>query len=224
MDRLIKPYPLPYLMICGIDEAGRGPVIGPIVIAGVKIDDDNVLRKLQVKDSKKHSPHRREVLFKQIVEVVDDYRVVYLKPSEIDEMRKRFTLNQIELRAFADLMKILCSDIYYVDAVDVDDERFGEELSKLLPFDAEIISEHKADERYPVVSAASIVAKVKRDAEIRKIAKELEPELGLPLGSGYPADPITQKFIGEWVDRFGSLPPHVRRSWKTAKRLLQRKL
>jgi len=211
-------------MICGIDEAGRGPVIGPIVVAGVRVLNDEELRRLNVKDSKRHSPRRREILAKQIMSIADDYDVVFLKPSKIDELRKEFTLNQIEMEIFAKIMIKLHSDIYYVDSVDVNEERFKEGLSKIIPFKVKIISEHKADEKYPVVSAASILAKVKRDREIRKIASKLEPKLGLPLGSGYPADPITQRFIREWMNRFGSLPPHVRRSWKTVKRLLQKNL
>ena len=84
-----------------------------------------------------------------------------------------------------------------------------------------IISKHKADEKYPVVSAASILAKTRRDEEIQKIAQQLEKKLNLPLGSGYPADPITQKFMKTWLLRYGKLPPHTRHSWKTSKNLLR---
>jgi ribonuclease HII len=208
-------------MICGVDEAGRGPVIGPLVIVGIKISDDEKLRDLNVRDSKKCTPNRRERLAKQIMEIVDDYETLILQPSEIDELRKRMTLNQIELVCFSKVMTRLRSDIYYVDSVDVNEIRFGEELRKRLPFKAEVISKHNADDIYPIVSAASILAKVRRDKEIRKIASELESKLGLPLGSGYPADTVTQLFIKEWIKKFGSPPPYIRYSWKTTKRLIK---
>lgn len=129
------------------------------------------------------------------------------------------TLNEIELREFARIMERLRSEVYYVDAIDVDERRFGEGLRRLIPFEARIVSKHKADEIYPVVSAASIVAKVKREERIKRIKEELEGKLNLPLGSGYPADLVTRRFIREWVNRFDSLPPYVRRSWKTVRRL-----
>jgi ribonuclease HII len=84
-----------------------------------------------------------------------------------------------------------------------------------------MISRHKADETYPIVGAASILAKTTRDAHIRQIARELEQKINLPLGSGYPADPITKRFLKTWVHTFGDLPPHVRRSWETAQNLLK---
>ena len=88
-------------------------------------------------------------------------------------------------------------------------------------FKPDIISKHKADDIYPVVSAASILAKTRRDEEVQKIADELEKKLNLPLGSGYPADTITQKFLRQWVKIYGKLPPHTRHSWKTAINILK---
>ena len=208
-------------MICGVDEAGRGPVIGPLVIAGVKIKNEDKLIELKVRDSKKCTPRRRERLAKEIIELAEGYELILLQPQEIDDLRKKLTLNEIELDHFAKIMKKLRADIYYVDSVDVKEERFAEELKKRLPFKAEIISKHNADDIYPVVSAASIIAKVRRDKEIKKIASELESKLGLPLGSGYPADIVTRRFIKEWIKKFGSPPPYVRYSWKTTKELIR---
>ena len=81
---------------------------------------------------------------------------------------------------------------------------------------AEIVSKHRADVEFPVVSAASIVAKVHRDRRMDVI----EDELGVVIGSGYTSDYITRGFIEDWLDRNGTLPPHVRRSWKTSQKLM----
>jgi ribonuclease HII len=168
-------------MICGIDESGRGPVIGKLVVAGVKFVDDSSLVNLNVKDSKKTSPKRRKILADIIKKNAVEYEILMIPARDIDDMRKVMTLK------------------------------------------CEIVSKHKADDLYPIVSAASIVAKTARDAEIEKIAKKLEPRLNLPLGSGYPADPITQKFLRTWIDKYKTLPPHTRRSWKTVQNILRQK-
>jgi ribonuclease HII len=90
-----------------------------------------------------------------------------------------------------------------------------------LSFEPEIISKHKADAIYPIVGAASILAKTIRDKEIKKISKNVENELNLPLGSGYPSDPYTIKFLKNWLEKFGNLPPNVRHSWKTSQNLIK---
>lgn len=206
-------------MICGIDEAGRGPVIGPLVVAGVQVDDEKALEGIGVKDSKKCTPERRERLAEMIKSRAKAINLVVLHPEEIDNLRSRMTLNEIEVEAFCKVMKSLKSDVYYVDSADVNEDRFAKELEKRIDFDAKIISSHKAEEKFLVVASASIIAKTTRDRLVREIEKELREKLDLPLGSGYPSDPITIKFIKEWKRRFGSLPPHIRRSWKTVKRL-----
>ena len=129
-------------MICGVDEAGRGPVIGPLVIAGIRIKSEDKLIELKVRDSKKCTPRRRERLAKEIVKLAEGYELILLQPQEIDDLRKKLTLNEIELDHFAKIMKKLRADTYYVDSVDVKEERFAEELKKRLPFKAEIISKH----------------------------------------------------------------------------------
>ena len=92
-----------------------------------------------------------------------------------------------------------------------------------MSFKPEIISKHKADDIYPIVGAASILAKTRRDEEVRDIELELRRKLNLPLGSGYPADPVTKRFLSIWVERFGRLPPYTRHSWKTAQKLIEEK-
>jgi len=208
-------------MICGVDEAGRGPVIGPLVIAGVTFKDDSRLSELGIRDSKQLTPSRRETLAKKIKEIAEDYELLIISASDIDDMRKVMTLNEIEVHAFSKVIKKLKPDICYVDAVDVNDQRFGRDLLLNLSIKPEIISKHKADEIYPIVGAASILAKTRRDEEVKKIGQQLEKKLDMPLGSGYPADPITQQFLRAWVKQFGKLPPHTRHSWKTADKILK---
>lgn len=208
-------------MICGVDEAGRGPVIGPLVIAGVTFEDDSKLIEYNVKDSKKITPKRRETLAKKIREIAADYEIIIISASDIDDMRKNMTLNEIEINVFIKIIDRLKPDICYVDAVDVNDKRFGRNIMSRLSFKPEIISKHKADDIYPIVGAASILAKTTRDMEVRKISQKLEKKLNFTLGSGYPSDPITKKFLRGWVEKFGELPPNVRHSWKTAQNLIK---
>jgi len=208
-------------MICGVDEAGRGPVFGPLVIAGVTIQDDFELKEIGVRDSKKLTPNRREILAKKIREIAEKYEIIIISASDIDDMRKVMTLNELEVSAFSKIIEKLRPDVCYVDSADVNQERFGMDILSKLSFKPKIISKHKADDIYPVVGAASIIAKTTRDENVRKIAQELEKKLNLPLGSGYPADPITKKFLKTWIKTYGELPPHTRRSWETAQRLMK---
>ena len=208
-------------MICGVDEAGRGPVVGPLVIAGVNFENSLELIENNVRDSKKITPIRREMLSKIIKESAVNYEIIIIYASDIDNMRKIMTLNKIEVNAFSKIIEKLKPDICYVDAADVDDERFCKNILSRLSFKTEIISKHKADDIYPVVGAASILAKTKRDEEVQTIAQELKKKLDIPLGSGYPADPVTQKFLRKWIKTYGELPPHTRNSWKNAQNLLR---
>lgn len=208
-------------MICGVDEAGRGPVIGPLVVAGVTFEEDSKLIEYNVRDSKKISPIRREFLAKKIKEIAVEYETIVISASDIDDMRKIMTLNEIEINAFIKIIDKLKPDVCYVDAVDVNDKRFGRNIMSRLSFKPEIISKHKADDIYPIVGAASILAKTRRDMEVRNISQKLEKKLNFPLGSGYPSDPVTKKFLKGWVEKFGELPPNVRHSWKTAQNLIK---
>lgn len=202
-------------MICGVDEAGRGPVLGPLVVAGVMVDSDVPLRHLNVRDSKKLSPERRELLAPEI-EKVARCEVVVVTAADIDVMRAQMSLNAFEAQLFARIVETLHPETAYLDAVDVDEIEFKRDILKLIPFEVEIVSQHEADDLFPVVSAASIVAKVRRDAEMRRI----EAELGQPIGSGYPSDPVTIAFLEKWIKEKGSPPPHTRLTWDTTRRLL----
>lgn len=210
-------------MICGADEAGRGPCFGPLVVAGVLVENDSELIRIGVCDSKQLTPRKREQLAPMIQKIASNYEIIVLPAADIDDLRKTMTLNELEVFAYSKIIEKLRPDVCYVDAVDVKEERFGRDILAHLSYKPKIISEHKADEKYPVVGAASILAKVTRDEHVRKIAQELEPKLNLPLGSGYPSDPVTKKFLQTWVERFGSLPPHVRQSWETCQQLIRNK-
>ena len=207
-------------MIAGVDEAGKGPIIGPLVIAGVMVEDEQPLIDHKIRDSKKCTPKRREALAKIIKTVASAYEVLIIPAHDIDDMRKVMTLNEIEVYAFVKVLSKLKPTLCYVDAADVNAERFGNDIMKRLPKHCEVLSQHKADDLYPVVGAASILAKTVRDHEVRQIERELQKKLSLPLGSGYPADPLTIRFLDAWVKTYGTLPPSTRKSWKTAQNIL----
>ncbi len=199
----------------------RGPVIGPLVVAGVTLPTDKRLIELRVKDSKKVSPTRRVRLAEKIKIMAIDYEIVVIPAKDIDDMRKVMTLNEIEVNAFSRVIKKLKPDICYVDSADVNELRFKNDILSNLSFKPDIISKHKADDIYPIVGAASILAKTRRDEEVKKIAEKLEKKINIPLGSGYPADPLTQKFLKSWYEKYGKLPSNIRKSWKTTQNLIK---
>jgi len=208
-------------MICGVDEAGRGPCFGPLVVAGILVENDAELVRIGVNDSKQLTPKKREQLTPQITRLATNYELIVLPAVDIDLLRKTMTINQLEVFMFSKIIEKLKPDVCYIDAADVNEERFGKDIVSNLSYKPKMISKHKADEQYPIVGAASILAKVTRDEHVRKIAQELEPKLNRPLGSGYPADPVTKQFLKTWVSQFGTLPPHVRESWETCQKLIK---
>jgi ribonuclease HII len=202
-------------MICGVDEAGRGPVLGPMVVAAVMVDDERSLKEMQVRDSKKLSPRRREELAIEI-ERVAIIELAIIPAEVIDEVRGQMSLNEFEARVFASLIDRLKPDKAYVDAADVDEKHFHDMISTCLSCTPELFCCHKADDIYPVVSAASIIAKTRRDRLIVDIQKEMME----PIGSGYASDPVTMAFLENWMRENRDYPPHTRRSWATARRVL----
>jgi ribonuclease HII len=207
------------MLIAGVDDAGRGSVIGPLVIAGVLMREGNLpkLVELKVKDSKLLSPRKREILAVEIKRIAEKYSVVKLSPKEIDKVvesgRKLHKLNRLEAQTMAKVIEMLKPDVAYVDASDVLEERFKHHILEALPIAVQIISEHKADRKYPIVSAASIIAKVERDKEIADIAKKYGE-----IGCGYPSDPKTMSFLKKCLKEKGEYPEFIRKSWKPAKR------
>ena len=184
------------MQICGIDDAGRGSMLGPLVIAGISLEKKNLkkLTALGVKDSKKLSSKSREILYKKIIEIVDAYYIAKIPPRSIDASVKKHLLNNLEAKYMAKVVSKLDADTSYVDSCDVKPLRFGKEISQLSD-GRKIKSYHHADSKFVVVSAASILAKVTRDKSIEKLKKTHN------LGSGYPSDSTTVKFVKKYYKK-----------------------
>lgn len=209
----------------GVDEAGRGPVIGPLVLGIVTLDQEGQdhLKSLGVRDSKKISAPRRRTLEPEIKKTSIEWKLLKIQPADIDRLRKTMSLNVIEAVKTAELILSLetTPNKIFIDATDNISDNYKkkivdriQELNQdyKLP---EIVCEHKADDKYVPASAASVLAKVERDRDIEK----LKAEYG-DIGSGYPSDEVTQVFLKKLI-RAGSLPSFVRRSWKTVEKSRQ---
>ena len=200
------------MKIIGIDEAGRGPVIGPLVVCGVAIDEDKLekLERLELKDSKRLTPGRRKVLARRINKIAESY-TVSIEAKDIDNLRaKNVNLNEIEKIAMKKVIGHFEPDVAYIDCLDVKPQRFRDEMESVRE-NLKVVAEHKAEDKFPIVAAASIVAKVERDSAIDVIRKEYKD-----VGSGYPSDPKTIAFLKRFS--YENLPDFVRRSWATVKK------
>jgi ribonuclease HII len=200
----------------GIDEAGRGPLIGPLVAALVVIDADaeRFLAAQGVTDSKKLSAKKREALAPLIRERAMVAEVVIAQPERIDAALDdpRSNLNRLEAELTAELLAFLPEGTGTI-AIDLPSRNAASYREDILSFGAlsegaSLILEHKADLNHISCAAASILAKVERDRLIR----ELERAIGIPIGSGYPSDPITKAFL----ERHGRSHAHVfRKTWSS---------
>ena len=212
------------MLIAGVDEAGRGCIIGPLVIAGCLIKKDKISRliKIGVKDSKKLSVKKRQDIVLKIKKIIEKFEIIKLSPNQIDKVVnsnvKYFKLNRLEAKTMANVIEKLRPDIAYIDAADVLENRFKRYITSYLSIECKIIAKHKADILFPVVSAASIIAKVKRDEEINKLKKEYGD-----FGSGYLSDEKTITFLKNWIKENKDYPVCVRKSWKPAKRIKNEK-
>jgi len=204
-------------VICGVDEAGKGSVLGPMVVAGVAARSANVIADLGVKDSKQLSPADRERLF-PLIKKRCRIATVVIPAEEIDAIRREMTMNACVARAHAQVIEKLAPATAYVDACDVNPFRYAETVKSHLDIACEIVSEHHADDTYPIVSAASIIAKVTRDREITKLSKKYGE-----IGSGYPSDPVTIVYLSTYIDEHHIPPPIARKSWKTVSAMLAEK-
>jgi len=205
--------------VAGLDEAGRGPVLGPMVLCGVVMREGDLSFLLEsgVRDSKLLTPSRREKLAPLIKARALRFRLLELQPREIDEaLEKGVNLNELEARGFARLLNELRPERAYLDSPDPNPDLFRRRLLRYLEVEPELVVENSADRKYRVVGAASILAKVRRDERLR----ELRERYG-ELGSGYSHDPLTLRFLRQWLEDHGDLPPFARRSWETSKRLLE---
>ncbi|MDE1857934.1 MAG: ribonuclease HII [Thaumarchaeota archaeon] len=191
-------------------------MLGPLVVAGVSASRKGVakLQELGVKDSKKLSPRRREELYPEILKAADKVHWASVTPKEIDEVvihgRKLRKLNYLEAVYFAKVIDRLGARHVTVDASDTVPQRFGNDIASNLAAKCKVVALHKADRDFPIVSAASIIAKVERDRQVA-LLREAHGD----FGSGYPSDPATRSFFSKWMKRGEPLPPCVRKSWKT---------
>lgn len=210
------------MRVAGVDEAGRGPLIGPMVVALAAVEEEklSLLQKLGTRDSKLLTPARRRRLRVVLESVLDYVAFRVVAPEEIDRavMGEGYeNLNHLELTVVAELVRRAVREAgvarVYVDSPDPVARRFEERLRSELA-GVDVIAENHADRRYVIVSAASILAKTERD----RIIEELKSVYG-DFGSGYPSDPKTRLFVEKWIEEHGEPPPIVRRSWKTLKRL-----
>jgi len=204
--------------ILGIDEAGRGCVIGPMVICGVLLDAPQipVLAADGVKDSKALSPARREQLALRIREVAGGVFLEEIHPAEIEERN----LNLLEIWRMARIISRANPASVYLDApvgTQKGIKAFCDYIKWCLRGNCpRMIAENRADQKYIVVGAASIVAKVRRDS----IIEQLKEQFG-DFGSGYPSDEKTTKFLQNCYEKDGCFPDCVRRRWKTVKRFTE---
>ena len=205
------------MLLLGADEAGKGPVIGSMFVAGLVIEEDRLfdLAGFGVKDSKLLTPAKREILARKITGIATDQYILEVGAHVIDELRSVMTMNEIMVKSFSSVVARLHADRAILDAADVNAQRFAQRVKAASKTTMDLIAEHKADQRYQVVSAASILAKVQRDASMR----ELEGAMHCKIGSGYPHDRDTIAFLEGWVKENRDLPPCARHSWATAKRI-----
>jgi ribonuclease HII len=211
------------MLICGIDEAGRGPVLGNLVMVGTLIEENDLdkLKKLGVKDSKLLTRKKRELLYSKIPNIVEKFKIITVSSRQIDKhlVRSSSNLNILEAKTSARIINSLKPDKVYLDLPDRNAERYVNYIKKSLKFKTEIIAEHKADHKYPIVSAASIIAKVMRDKHI----DELKEKYG-DFGSGYPSDPKTQEFLKEnWNNPQIDFIRKQWASWKNIKKEKEQK-
>jgi len=206
----------------GIDESGRGCLVGNLVVAGVSATRDGVelLKEMGVRDSKLLSPRRRSALYGEILKVSERVYSAYIPPREIDAVvwggRKYRKLNYLEALYFAKVADQLGAGRVTVDASDTSPRRFQSTIAENMKSRCRVVAFHKADRDFPVVSAASIVAKVERDNAVERLREEYGD-----FGSGYPSDPRTREFFAEMMRSSRDIPGFVRKSWKTLERLEQ---
>ena len=212
-------------LVIGVDDAGRGCLIGNMVLAGclMKVDEEKELKNLGIKDSKLLSPKQREDLLKVIKEKIKDYNFQMATPSEIDTgFGEGLNLNLVEALLAATIIGNLTKNLtseekqnlkIILDCPSINTVGWKAQLMSYIKdkkLESNIVCEHKADFNHVVVSAASILAKVTRDAEIEKIKEQI----GIDFGSGYPSDPNTKAFLEKHVLDFKQ-ERIFRESWST---------
>jgi ribonuclease HII len=199
----------------GVDEAGKGPVLGSLFAGAVALEDPSLLPD-DVDDSKRLSADVRERIDAEL-RADDRVRVAVaeITPARIDDPGT--DMNTLTVAAQADALSrvVRDGDTGIVDAGDTSERRFARRVREHATVDVDVTAEHGADETHDVVAAGSVVAKVARDAQMTA----LEAEYGA-VGSGYPSDPTTREFLADYVDTHGDLPPFARATWSTSSDVL----
>jgi len=206
--------------LLGIDEAGKGPVIGPLIIAGVLIDkkDEKKLRNIEVKDSKLLTQKQREILFDKIIEIAKSTSIIIIEPEEIDKTILKddtSNLNWLEAKKSAEIINEFNPETAILDSPHPIPQKYADYIKNLLKKEVKLISENKADVNHPVCSAASILAKVTREREMDKIKAKYGE-----TGPGYPSNKTTQEFVKMNWDKH---PEIFRKSWKTFQNAVKKK-
>ena len=214
----------------GVDEAGRGPAIGPLVVCALSIpyEDRSILENIGVDDSKKLSKTRRETIHNEIISNVEargwEVGLIRSNAGEIDRWMESGTLNSLEVKLFAEAITMTTErpskSTLFLDACDVNATRFGRDVSSALGDqwkDCKILSEHRMDSTDVITGAASIIAKVNRDSAIDQISRRL----GVDIGSGYPSDSKSKIVINE-LCREVVLDDCLRRKWSNVKKTWER--
>ena len=208
------------ILICGLDEAGRGALIGPMVICGVVIDkkDEKKLKKIGVKDSKALTPKKREMLAKKIEKIAKSVIIMRIPACKIFTYRKKYKmkLDALEALKMAQIIDICNADKVYVDSLgNINSKKVGK-FEKLIRENLDnkkikLIVENYADETYPIVSAASIIAKVERDKAIEELKKKVKFDFGV----GYSHDVRSIKFLEKILKESEEPPSYIRWHWDT---------
>jgi ribonuclease HII len=202
--------------LVGVDEAGRGSFLGPLVVGAFAIESDRVdeLRAAGARDSKELSPAARVQVLERILPL-GQHAVVALDPPTVDRAVERGKLNELEARTFGQLIQQLGAEEAHVDACDVNEKRFARVVAHAAGPGIRVLAHHHADRDDPVVGAASVVAKVRRDQAIAT----LRAELGDEIGSGYPSDARTIDFVRTHLSGSSGTPLWLRASWATMARV-----
>jgi len=210
------------MIVAGIDEAGRGPCFGPMTMSIVIMqkENENKLKEIGVKDSKEILLKKRNMLFDEIKKYIIEEKTAIISNIQINDLMVKENLNEIEAIHVAELINKSKTkfDVIYIDSPDSVKGKFEARIRKYLSKnkkDVKILAENKADSKYIVVGAASVLAKVTRDREIDKLCDKFGD-----FGSGYPSDPKTKKFLEEYYKKNKQLPPFSRIFWSTCKKVV----
>ena len=199
------------VVVCGIDEAGRGPIIGPVVICGIVIEEgsEKKLVDLGVKDSKLLTPLQRSRIAKVLEKEYKFHRIV-IQPAEIDsavEKNDGLNLNWLEAKKATEIINELAPDKVIIDCPSPNTKAYTSYIHEgVEKKQVSLVCVHHADRDFPVVGAASILAKVERD----RIIDEIKKKIKVDFGSGYIADPKTKAFVEKYWNKFTEI---FRHSW-----------